>query len=127
VTGAFTPNGRKSNLNMVYRIRVPRQTRLIVNHDVGEVHVQDVAASMDVRANAGAVDVELPDGSQYDVDAQVRSGGVDDGRCRDAARLQRFTKRYSADGAYRVTVRVGVGDIIVRRARLELSTEAMHG
>jgi hypothetical protein len=119
--------GAKPNVHLSYTIRVPKQTRLIIRHNVGEVRVHDVAANMDVTARVGDIDVNLPDGERYTIDAKARIGGVSSDWCSAA-------HRYSADGellpeviAHRVTLRVGIGDITVRKSRRSLPSGSFEG
>jgi predicted membrane protein len=119
--------GGKSNVHLSYTIRVPKQTRLIIRHDVGEVRVHDVAANMDVTARIGDIDVNLPDDERYTIDAKAHIGDVSSDWCPAA-------QRYSAEGemlpdaiAHRVTLRVGVGDITVRKSRREFTSGSFEG
>ena len=56
---ARTFDGRtKGNLN--YRIRVPRDSRLVVEHDGGDLVVYDVAGDIDAHAPHGSILLLLP-------------------------------------------------------------------
>ncbi len=117
----------RPDIHLSYRIKVPRQTRLIIRHDVGEVRVHDMAANMEVSTRVGDIDVKLPDDQRYTVDAKARVGDVDSDWCPAA-------QRYSMDGdmmdgtlAHHVTLRVGVGDIVVRKTHYDCSLESFEG
>jgi hypothetical protein len=97
------PRGVNADVAIEYRMRVPRQTKLIIRHDTGNVAVNNIAGDMNVSARAGEVSLHLPANARFTVDAKAKRGEV----CSELGH---------ADGpAYAVHVRVGVGDISVRR------------
>jgi len=66
----------KHRVTVEYRIRVPRDSRLIVHHGNGYVWVSDVTGDLDVRSHTGDMIVMLPDLSPYSIDARTRMGSV---------------------------------------------------
>lgn len=103
------PAHTRVKANLQYTIHVPRQTRIIVRHQAGEVKVHDVAANMEVLAHSGGIQLELPELEQFVIDAQTRQGEVvSDWSLPAAAGLA---------SPYRVTLRMDSGDISIHRAR----------
>ena len=58
------------------RIRVPRDSRLVVRHDNGYVWVSDVTGDLDVRSHTGDMIVMVPHTGSYSIDARTRMGSV---------------------------------------------------
>ena len=59
-----------------YRIRVPRNSQLVVRHDNGYVWVSDIAGDIEVRSHTGDLIVLLPDPGPYSIDARTGLGSV---------------------------------------------------
>jgi hypothetical protein len=109
---------RKFDLN--YRIKVPRDTRLIVDHDVGEVHFDDVTGDIHATALQGAITLHLPAGGQYAIDAKSDIGSVTSDFPGSAKRRfwlvgHQFTRTSRAP--HRLYLRDGFGDIIILKIR----------
>lgn len=102
----------KSNVHLTYTIRVPRQTSLIVNHEGGEVNVQDVAGSMQLSNRLGQIEVSLPEDERYSIDAKAKIGAVNSdwfpsiSACDDGSLAP-----------HQLHLRVGIGEITVRNSR----------
>ena len=93
----------KSNVQLEYRIRAPRQTRLVIRHDVGDVEVNNIAGDMKVSARVGEITLGVPANTRFALDAKARLGDV----CSELA---------APDGpAYELYLRVGIGDISVHK------------
>jgi hypothetical protein len=120
---AFGPPARaKSKVNLQYTIHVPRQTRIIVRHESGEVKVHDVAANVDVIARSGGIQLDLPESERFIIDAHARQGEV----ISDWA--SRAGDRPDLPSPYRVTLRVECGDISIRKTRgTPVSDECSNG
>ena len=71
----FLPKAPRS-VTVEYRIRVPRDSRLVVRHDSGYVWISDVTGDLDVRSHTGSMIVMLPDAGPYSIDARTRMGSV---------------------------------------------------
>lgn len=99
----------KGNVHLAYRIHVPRQTRLVVHQESGGLKIHDVTASMQLSNRTGDIEVNLPDNERYAIDARVRVGGVTSDWCSES--------EPSDDGVepHQLLLRVGVGDITVRK------------
>lgn len=109
----------KSNVDLDYKIKVPRRSRLIIKHDIGEVRVRDIVGNMNVTARIGEITLGLPDEERYVVDARARIGDVDSHW--DEAQRQHLVgaRMFSAapPPAHRIFVRLGIGQINVRPVR----------
>ncbi len=105
--------GGKSKVHLVYRIHVPRQTRLLVKQQMGELKIHDVTASMILSNRVGDIEVTLPATEKYSIDAKVRVGDVNSEWCPN--------EELTNDGIapHHVQLRVDVGDITVRKSAVE--------
>lgn len=103
------PSWAKSAVTVSYLIKIPRRTKVVVRHDVGEVSVHDVTASIDVAARSGGVQLDLPATERFDIDAHTERGEVNSEWCAE--------DRRSPMPAFAVTIRLGNGEINIRRLR----------
>lgn len=59
-----------------YRIRVPRNTNLVIHHDIGDVTIYDVVGNIDAAASTGDVVVQLPEPAKYQIEAHTGFGSI---------------------------------------------------
>ncbi len=71
-----TPLQTVTNFDLEYVIKVPRNAKLIVKHDDGEVHVDDVSGSIQVTARQGLIAVRLDNDVPPAIDAKAFIGTV---------------------------------------------------
>jgi hypothetical protein len=110
----------KTNLNLNYLIKVPRQSTLFVKHGIGEVHVTDVSGDIEATASIGEIILRLPEGNSYAVNARVRIGDVSSAFGPATQRQGPFSVGAKLEGepvasTRRVYLRVGIGDIQVSK------------
>ena len=109
----------KTNVELVYKIRVPRRSNLYIRHDIGEVQVKDVVGHIEVSNRIGEIGLKLPDHEEYSVDARVKIGDVSsDFHCCGSERQHWLGARLSEPNrpeAHQVILRVGIGDINVHK------------
>ncbi len=73
--GWLAPENRRG-VTVDYRVRVPRDSRLVVLNDTGYVWVSDVTGDINVKSRTGDMIVMLPDPGPYLIDARTRLGSV---------------------------------------------------
>jgi hypothetical protein len=106
------------DVNVEYRIKVPRSARLMVDHRDGEVHVIDIAGDIRARVRQGLITLMLPADGQYTVDAHSTVGDV---ICDLAGQRQNKSWRFShsftnsASAPHKLDLHIGFGDIIIRK------------
>jgi hypothetical protein len=66
----------KRGVTVEYRVRVPRDSRLVVHNETGYVWISDVTGDMDMNSHTGDMIVMLPDPGPYSIDARTRLGSV---------------------------------------------------
>jgi hypothetical protein len=121
----FPPRGfwagvahRGADVQMEYRIRVPRDSKLVLRHTSGDVWVYDVAGDIDASVRIGDIVMQLPAAGPYSIDARCRLGDVysDFAGTYHIAHLEseRFVQAGAAP-AKRVYLRVGIGGIKIQK------------
>ena len=95
----------RPGIQMDYRIRVPRDTRLAIRHSGGDVVVYDVSGAIEASVRAGDIEMQLPAAGQYSLDAHCRLGGV----------YSEFPLQTGPAPAIRVYLRVGIGGITIQK------------
>ncbi len=112
------PNG----FDLDYRIKVPANTRLVADHDVGEVHVDNLTNDIQIALHEGEITLHLPQEGQYTTNAKSKFGSV----FSDYPGLEkrRFwlvghrIEHQQPQTAHRLNLRVGYGDIIILKTRI---------
>jgi hypothetical protein len=99
-------------------VRVPRNTRLLVQHDTGYISVDGVVSDIEVLAHTGDMIVTLADRGSYAIDARTRLGNITsdfDGSSRLRLPLGRhFGLRPEAEPIH-IRLRIGRGSITVKK------------
>jgi len=107
----------KTNLNLTYRIKVPRQSHLSIKHDVGAVAVIHVIGDIKVTNRIGEVTLKLPESEQYAIDAKAKIGdvtsdfnGESERQLLIGAKLESYRRR-----SHQLYLRVGIGEIAINK------------
>ncbi len=111
----------KTDVDLDYHIKVPRDSHLVIRHDSGDVRLYDLTGEIDANSRAGDMLVLLPGSGHYSIDAKCHVGGVYSdfagSHHSPYAVGEKFNEQAPAP-ASRVTLRVGVGGIQI----LKMST-----
>jgi hypothetical protein len=104
-----------------YRINAPRDARLVVDHETGEVHVENLISDIRIAVSRGAISLRLPQENQYVIDAKTAVGGVvSDFPGQTRRRLGRVGYRFTATPSaapHSVYLRIECGDIAILKIR----------
>jgi hypothetical protein len=105
-----------TNFDLEYRIKAPMNARLAADHDMGEVHVDNLTSDIHVTVLNGGITLHLPQEGQYGIDAKSDVGGVNSdfpGRTKRRPWLlgHQFVQRTPAP--HKLYLRVGFGDITI--------------
>jgi hypothetical protein len=107
--------------DLLYRIRVPRNTRILVNHDVGRVFIDGVTSDIEATLRGGDLLLHLPQEAQYTIDAKADAGHVNsDYPGEQKRRFWRIGHEIVTQGppsSHKLNLRVGVGDIIILKTQ----------
>ncbi len=68
------PLREEGGLMMEYRIRAPRNTKLVIHHKDGTVLISNMLGDIEATGRSGDLVVLLPEGGKYSIDAKSRVG-----------------------------------------------------
>jgi hypothetical protein len=110
----------KTNLNLNYIIKVPRQSSLFIKHGIGQVQVTGVSGDIEATASIGEIILRLPEENSYAVNARARIGDVSSAFGPVTQRQGPFSVGAKLEGepvthTRRVYSRVGIGNIQVTK------------
>jgi hypothetical protein len=110
-----------AQFDLEYRVSAPREARLVIDHNTGEVHVADVASDVHATVLKGSISLRVPEENQYAIDAKTDAGSIFSdfpGEMRSRLGLvgHRFNWKLSSPG-HNLYLRVGYGDIAILKIR----------
>jgi hypothetical protein len=120
------PFGPLGGVIMKYRIRVPRNSKLVIHHDTGEVLVSQVAADIEATGRRGNIVLLLPETEKYSIDAKSNIGTLSsdfDGDFRHGLMNSEYAQKTPAP-AHRISVHMGVGGIDIKGSPAEAQPRA---
>ena len=107
---------KKSRVTMEYRIRVPRDSHLVIEHGGGMVTAGNITADIDVANRDGDIMLMLPEKGLYAIDARSKMGHIAsdfDGKTLSRYLVgQRFIGA-GGSGSRRIHLRTGFGGITI--------------
>ena len=106
------------DFHLYYRIRAPRDAKLIIHHHMGTVTVSGIGGDIEARVRAGDIVAQLPGSERYSLDAKVRLGGVYsdfEGKSGKSYLIGQRLDTAPQSAAHRIFLRVGVGGISIQR------------
>ena len=120
--------GHATNIDLNYRIKVPRDAHLMVDHEIGDVHFDDVTGDIRATTHQGAITLRLPADSQYELDAKTKIGSITSDFPGSMRRfwLVGHNFLHEAKAPHKLYLRTGVGDIIILEARMPPAPAALQ-
>ena len=112
-------DGGTSPIELEYRVKAPRNAKLEIEHESGEVHLQFMTGDIRVTDGNGQIIVYLPEEGQYSIDALSRLGAVDSdfpGRERRKLEYGHSFVQQAPAAAHKIYLRIGFGDITILKA-----------
>jgi hypothetical protein len=113
----ITTHRNERGIHVDYQIMVPRNSRLVIHHHIGDVVVTDVGGDVDATNGAGDILVQLRDPDHYTIDAKTRFGAVYSD-IKDPRHYGVIGERLIGDAktpSHHVNVRVGAGGISIQK------------
>jgi hypothetical protein len=113
----LSPLRGQTNVTLNYRIRVPRDAKLIVHHEIGGVSIHDVTGAIEVSTRVGDIVLQLDGAGSYSIDAKSKFGDVYSefpGAEHQHLIGQSFAGSAPAPST-RIYLRVGIGGIKVQK------------
>lgn len=106
-----------SDFELRYVVRAPRNARVIVEQDAGNVYIDDMAGDVRVTDGHGQITFHLPEQGRYAIDAKCGVGAItSDFAGPERGKLfHRTLVTDAAAGAQKVYARMGVGDILIMK------------
>jgi len=128
--GIFKPFLRGGTLfDLDYRISVPRNARIAIEHDTGFVSLENVAGDIRVTASEGEIALHLPEDGQYAIDAKSKLGDViSDFPGHTQRKLWFLGKQFAHENtaaSQKIDLRAGYGDIIILKSPALKKTAAL--
>jgi len=115
-----TPLQTARNFELEYVIRVPRNAKLVVTHDDGEVHIDDVTGNIQVTARQGLIALRLVTEMPPAIDAKTYLGSVEsDFPGKERLQPLHFGHTFVDDAKsapQNLHLKVGYGDIVILKA-----------
>lgn len=109
----------ESKFDTEYYIHVPRNARIEIAHDIGEVHIQGVTGEIHASVNMGLISVQVPQDAQCAIDAKTKLGSVVSDFAGDEKRERLLGHAFTASGgSQKLYLRAGDGDIMVLQLRI---------
>jgi hypothetical protein len=105
-----------TSFDLEYHIKTPMDTRLAVDHDTGEVHVDNLTSDIRVIVLKGGITVRLPQEGHYGIDAKSDFGGATSdfpGHEKRTPWLFGHQFMQKTPDAHELYLRVGFGDITI--------------
>jgi hypothetical protein len=110
----FSPFGGATKFDLDYNIKVPRDAKLVVDHNIGEVHVDGVTGDVHATALQGLIFLHLPEQAQYAIDAKSGIGRVKSDFEGTTERRLLFGDRFvESNGPHKLDLRIRFGDILI--------------
>ncbi|HUP03792.1 MAG TPA: hypothetical protein VMU19_07380 [Bryobacteraceae bacterium] len=101
-----------------YRIRVPRDAKLTLQDRKGDIVVTGVSGDIDARVHEGDIVVQLPPAGAYSFDAKCGLGGIYSDFEGSDRIAHAISERFTANGsgaAKKIYLRSGVGGITIQK------------
>lgn len=110
------PSVGARDFDLEYRIKVPREAKITVDHDSGEIHFDDVAGDINATVIQGTITLRLAQTARYAIDAKSKVGEVISD-LPGTTKRNRFGHEFSdsSQAQHKLFLRNGFGDIIILR------------
>jgi hypothetical protein len=121
------------HFDLEYRISAPGNASVVVDHNAGEVYIDNLADDIRVKVHDGAINLRLPEDNNHSIDANTGKGSViSDVPGRWHRRLWPLVQRHEENDAtpHRLHLPVGYGEIAIlkiRRPPYALASNSRHG
>jgi hypothetical protein len=115
-----TPWGDATNFDLEYHIKAPRNARVSIDHNIGEVHIEDLSGEIHVTAKQGLILLHLPEDGKYAIDAKSGVGAVNSDFPGSEHHSIFFGEHFTASqssAAQRLYMRIRYGDVVILRER----------
>lgn len=115
------PFSEEADLLMEYRIRAPRNSKLVIHHQDGTVLISNMLGDIEATGRSGDIVVLLPEGGKYSIDAKSRLGTLSSDFDGDFHHVL-WSSEFKLDApapARRIHLRMAVGGIEIKGSPVE--------
>jgi hypothetical protein len=113
----------KGNVWIEYQIHAPHDTKLVIHHENGTVHVTDIAGDIEANGSRGDIVLMLRELGSYSIDAKTQFGTVVTDAPGNSHRtfflIGRTFTTGKTSGSHRIYARMGYGGITVKTLQPE--------
>jgi len=123
------PFGPKGHVAMQYRLRVPRNSKLVIHHENGEVMVSGITADIEATGKAGDIVLLLSETEKYTIDAKSKFGTVWSDFAGDS-RHGLMSSEYASTAlasSHKIHVRMERGGITIKGSPAEAQSRVAAG
>jgi hypothetical protein len=113
------PRTTTEGVTVDLQIHVPRDSRLVIHHDMGYLWVSDVTGEIEADSHTGDMIVMLPDPGPYSIDAKTHLGSVTSDFAGHGIKQFVFGTSFAHDAEStprRVHLRMGRGSITIKQS-----------
>jgi hypothetical protein len=107
------------DIDISYHLWVPRDTRLAIHHETGQVNIEGTAAGIEAELRRGGIFLYLPEGVVYSTQAQCSFGTINAPGEPDLKlehlHLGHILSQQATGKANNLNLKVGYGDIYIMR------------
>lgn len=111
----FSPFGGATNFDLAYVVKVPRDSKLVITHNIGDVNVEEVTGDIRASALQGMIFLHLPEDAKYDINAKTAIGRVKSDF--EGSTQRRFplgdSFLESPSAPHKLDLRIRFGDIVI--------------
>lgn len=110
---------KRSEILIGYRIKAPRSSKLVVDHNRGGVNISDMSGDIHATVVNGSITLSLPPAGQYAIDSQSKIGDVYsdfEGHYQRRHLLGKEFDHQSPAPATNLYLRVRYGDIMILKS-----------
>lgn len=129
--GIHALHGSATSFDLEYRIRAPRAARVVIDHNEGEVFIDDIAGNIQAKSRQGEIVLHLTGDAPRYITANAIAGSVNsDFPGKDTRRgwlLGHGFVEGNSSAAQKLDLRIGYGDIVVLRMHNPQPPAAMEG
>jgi hypothetical protein len=113
VHGGMTP------VELEYRVKAPREAMLQIDHQSGEIHIQNMTGAVRATDGRGQITILVPEDASYIIDARTRIGAVDSDFPGTERRKLKFGHAWTGQTASgrKLDLRIGFGDITILKVQ----------
>lgn len=113
----------ESSYEIEYRLKVPRETKLVIDHGSGNVYIDDVRGDIHVTAGVGQIVLHLPEDGRYAFNTKSEIGSVESDFQGHEAETPLLGRSFRSDAselpanAQKIYARILSGDITILKIR----------